>query len=439
MFDQGDINGMRERLALMICDKSCEMFEVPSDAQLIETRQNLCDSYHCLNKELNKTVNVSINVTNPQLQRNSISIPIENMNRLQEGLDNRYGEAEVVHCSMSECDGLQSINIHLQKMPTILVIEPTAAGDDMPLLCMGDIESNLTIKGFSYVLLQVILHNGGHYRGITIVNNQNVLYDGKCFNEFKSISATDPFASDLEENNYKVSCLWYRKGDKRANISLYSIPLLPRFEDALSNPTESMQICTEKTYEEATTCETATPSHPMKRIRKQKKIYTPDEDQMKPKQKPKLSKKKVKAKVNLQSPFKKQTQPKTKSTRYTDPVGLSMRKGRGFGPLPRCPECDNCIPENRWRVINRVKREGENNGKPFTGYDVYQIHIFCAKLKLSDKDYKSLVKWLMSSKDKEVSEKRAAWIQSMNQGMGKSTGSTRKSSIQYCMEFAPSK
>jgi len=45
----------------------------------------------------------------------------------------------------------------------------------------------------------------------------------------------------------------------------------------------------------------------------------------------------------------------------------------------------------------------------------------------------------MSSKDKEVSEKRAAWIQSMNQGMGKSTGSTRKSSIQYCMEFAPSK
>jgi hypothetical protein len=60
-----------------------------------------------------------------------------------------------------------------------------------------------------------------------------------------------------------------------------------------------MQICTEKTYEEATTCETATPSHPMKRIRKQKKIYTPDEDQMKPKQKPKLSKKKVKAKVNL--------------------------------------------------------------------------------------------------------------------------------------------
>ncbi len=41
-----------------------------------------------------------------------------------------------------------------------------------------------------------------------------------------------------------------------------------------------------------------------------------------------------------------------------DPVGISIRKGRELEPKPRCQYCNNSIPNNRWRVINRVERKG---------------------------------------------------------------------------------
>ena len=76
-------------------------------------------------------------------------------------------------------------------------------------------------------------------------------------------------------------------------------------------------------------------------------------------------------------------------------------------------------------MINRVKRKGK-------GYDVHQIHIFHAKLALSDDDFQLLMKLLKSSSDVEIKEKRGAWIQSMHQGMGKGseTGATWRSSRQ---------
>jgi hypothetical protein len=84
------------------------------------------------------------------------------------------------------------------------------------------------------------------------------------------------------------------------------------------------------------------------------------------------------------------------------------------------------IAQNRWRVINRVKRKGK-------GYDVKQIHIWCAKLALSDEEFELLMRLLKTSSDAEIKEHRSAWIQLMHQGMGKGAemGATRRTSLEW--------
>ncbi len=111
--------------------------------------------------------------------------------------------------------------------------------------------------------------------------------------------------------------------------------------------------------------------------------------------------------------------------RYHDSVGISIRKGKEFELIPHCQYCKNGIPHNKWRVI-RVKRKGK-------GYNVKQIHIFHAKLALSDNDFQLLLRLLKSSSDTEIKQLRSAWIQSMHQKMGKGaeTGATRRSSHEW--------
>lgn len=108
-----------------------------------------------------------------------------------------------------------------------------------------------------------------------------------------------------------------------------------------------------------------------------------------------------------------------------DPVGISVRKGRSLELIQRCKYCKNGIPKNRWRVIC-VKRKGKE-------YNVKHIHIFHAKLTLSDDEFQFLQKLLKSSSDPEIKQLRSAWIQSMHQGMGKGveTGAKRRSSLEW--------
>ena len=116
-----------------------------------------------------------------------------------------------------------------------------------------------------------------------------------------------------------------------------------------------------------------------------------------------------------------------KAKQNDDPVGISIRKGKEFEPIKSCQYCKNGIPHNRWRVINRVKRKGK-------GYDVKQIHIFHAKLALTEDEFQFLLRLLKSSSsDTEIKQLRSAWIQSMHQGMGKGaeTGATRRSSHEW--------
>ena len=123
--------------------------------------------------------------------------------------------------------------------------------------------------------------------------------------------------------------------------------------------------------------------------------------------------------------------PSVTGKHYHDPMWISFRQGKEVGPIPICPYCKNGIPHSRWCVINRVKRKGK-------GYDVKQIHIWCAKFALSDEEFELLMRLLNTSKDTEIIEHQSAWIQSMHQGMGKGAeaGSTRRTSLEWFNDYA---
>jgi hypothetical protein len=80
-------------------------------------------------------------------------------------------------------------------------------------------------------------------------------------------------------------------------------------------------------------------------------------------------------------------------------------------------------------VINNVKK---GTGK---GYIVREMHLFHAKMALSQDEYDSLLKWLKSSTDVDITAKRSAWILAMNQGIGKKTGTKRRSSLEWFNKF----
>ena len=273
--------------------------------------------------------------------------------------------------------------------------------------------------------MQVILHNGSHHRGVTVLNNQNVLYDGKFCNEFRSIGENEKFSLVGMDKNYRVSCLWYRKVLNKKVLPSYSLPVYPPFAER-SEHTHSMEddkINEEKEYgakktpQPEKTAGDKTPTND-KRRSKPKQRYTPP-DQSTPKPPKRRSENKTVRNDGSSSAS-------VTSNRYKDPAGISIRKGKDFGPAPKCKYCKQGIPHDRWRVINRVKREGE-------GYDVKQIHLFHAKLALKDDEFQLLLTLLRSSSDEEIKQKRAAWIQSMHQGMGKSskTGAKWRSSREW--------
>ena len=170
----------------------------------------------------------------------------------------------------------------------------------MPLSCIEDIERNLTVQGTMYALVQVMLHNGSHYCGITVLDNQNVLYDGKFCDEFRSIADTAKFSSKEMVKNYTVSWLWYRKVLNKKEPSLYLLPVYPPFAE-MTHPTHAME---DDIINENATCRMETPQHKKgakvnktpkkkKKISKPKQRYSPP-DQSTPKPPKRRSKNKTK-------------------------------------------------------------------------------------------------------------------------------------------------
>jgi hypothetical protein len=56
-------------------------------------------------------------------------------------------------------------------------------------------------------LVYVILNSSSHFRGVTVINHQYVLYDG-MLTMMRYIDGSECFS---KEENYSVGSLWYRK------------------------------------------------------------------------------------------------------------------------------------------------------------------------------------------------------------------------------------
>ena len=259
VFNQGDMEIMRRRMTLMIMTTSCSMIEDPTSMQ-IQIRQNHYDEHMRLHRTLRNTSG-GANTNSQNQQRISVTIHPQSMIRLQEALDNRFlNDGNTVQCPIVGCGGQQALKIGIEKTPAILVIETTATvneRDTIPLSCIDDIERNLTVQGTKYALVQVILHNGSHYRGITVLDNQNVLYDGKFCDEFRSIGDTVKFSSKEMDKKYRVSCLWYRKVFNKKESPSYPLPVYPPFTE-MTHPTHAMDY---DIINENATCGMEKPQH----------------------------------------------------------------------------------------------------------------------------------------------------------------------------------
>jgi hypothetical protein len=72
-----------------------------------------------------------------------------------------------------------------------------------------------------------------------VLDNHNVLYDGKLCDEFRSTGDTVKFSSKEMDENYRVSCLWYRKVFNKKESPSYPLPVYPPFTE-MTHPTHAM-------------------------------------------------------------------------------------------------------------------------------------------------------------------------------------------------------
>ena len=102
VFNQGDMEIMRQRMALMIMTTSCSMIEDPRST-LIQTRQSHCDEHMRLHRTLRNTSG-GANTNSQNQQRISVTIHPQSMIRLQEALDNRFlNDGNTVQCPIVGC------------------------------------------------------------------------------------------------------------------------------------------------------------------------------------------------------------------------------------------------------------------------------------------------------------------------------------------------
>jgi hypothetical protein len=80
------------------------------------------------------------------------------------------------------------------------------------------------------MLVYVILNSSCHFRGVAVINNQNVLYNG-MLKKMRYIDGSEFFVKD---DNHSVGSLWYRK------IHPWSSSMKTRVESQVELPTENV-------------------------------------------------------------------------------------------------------------------------------------------------------------------------------------------------------
>ena len=118
-----------------------------------------------------------------------------------------------VENNAARCDGGRRLQRFMTKIPEILNIQGEQINrlgldqDKANLPDMNSIAHRMKINKTDFSLVQVMLYDGLHFRGVTIINGKYLMYDGITVGggkRLKWISGDTPFAS------YWVTNLWYK-------------------------------------------------------------------------------------------------------------------------------------------------------------------------------------------------------------------------------------
>jgi hypothetical protein len=328
------------------------------------------------------------------------AVPSLQMKDIQSWINDRYNPdgGDQVHCSTPDCGGMCTLKTKMVQCPIILIIEPCAV-NTCPIMSMHDIEHELIIDGTRYMLVYVILNSSSHFRGVTVINHQYVLYDG-MLTMMSYIDGSECFSKD---ENYSVGSLWYRKIHSWS--SSVKIKVKPNVElptDKVPSKKTSKKNSTEKQEESSTkpvsTKEGANNSS-MKYSRSGVKIKIEGKVNKVPPQTRSPSKRKRTPK-NKFSPSDQNNQAQS-SKRKKYPIGISIASGSSLGVVANCKWCRGCIMRTQWRAIKKVKREVG------VGFDTLQYHFFCCNNALSSDELQQLLD-VIGASDEELGLK-SAW------------------------------
>lgn len=341
-----------------------------------------------------------------------LSLEMKDMQRVLNDGYNPDGHDQV-HCNVDGCSGLCTLTTKMVVSPIILVIEPKTSlytsthwMERCPLLCMQDIEHELIIHEFRYVLVQVMLHSTNHFRGVAVMRKDKyVLYDG-LLPKMRFIDGNERFSKG---GDFVVSSLWYLRTRKRLSIpSQVKIKIEPDDKMEADDKVQSDDVYARNKSSSPLglpgIAQTSTGSRPTNKS----SSSTSKQERTRP-----LSKRKRTPKVqfspsenNEQRKQSDQTQPMTKRRRY--PIGMSIAEGATFGLIPSCKHCHGMIQRKQMRAIRKVKRLAG------LGYDIQHYHFYCVKKAINSRELQQLMDAIKAS-DYELGSK-SAWASKINAG-----------------------
>ena len=324
-----------------------------------------------------------------------LSLEMKDMQRVLNDQYNPHG-LDQVHCNVDGCKGVRSLTTKMVVNPVILVIEPMTTSylsthwmERCPLLCMNDIEHELIIHEFRYVLVQVMLHSGNHFRGVSVINDKYVLYDG-LLPKMRFIDGNEQF-SEGAGGDFIIGSLWYLRTRNRSSLpSQVMIKVEPGHQVVPDDKAESDDYLAGLGL--LGLAQTTTESRSTKKSvynSKQEKRRTPSKRTRTPKVKFSPS--------DYSKPIKKKV-------KY--PTGMSIAEGAKLGSIPTCKHCRGMIMRNQVRAIKKVKRFAG------LGYDIQQYHFYCVKKAINSCELQQLMDVIKAS-DYDLGSK-SAWASKIN-------------------------
>jgi hypothetical protein len=237
------------------------------------------------------------------------------------------------------CNGRRGIKMTITEHPILLCMEVQRTGGVDCLLCVRDIQKMLRINGYRYVLVQVILTNGSHFCGVTLVKSKCMLFDGmfpgtkRC----KWISDDYPFAlHPICGGGYYVGQLWYRRFDSSVEVESAG-----RVGEDTHGANESTRVVED--------------THGANESTNPLSVPTLDETTDSPMDAFEIFRNRASPKRAMEAAKKgsKGGKKRKPSARYIN--GISIRAVMPMGQLPRCLFCHGLLRRGLVHTVNRVK------------------------------------------------------------------------------------